>query len=32
MKQTATSTTDWIRYWDKFDYELYLAIVKAKQL
>jgi len=32
MKQTATSTTDWIRHWDGFDYELYLAIVKAKQL
>ena len=32
MKQTATSTIYWIQYWDGFDYELYLAIVKAKQL
>jgi len=32
MKQTSTSMTDWIRHWDGFNYELYLAIVKAKQL
>ena len=32
MKQTSTSMIDWIRHWDGFNYELYLAIVKAKQL
>ena len=32
MKQTSTSMIDWIRFWDGFNYELYLAIVKAKQL
>ena len=32
MKQTSTSMTDWIRHWDGFNYELYLTVVKAKQL
>ena len=28
----ATNIADWIGYWDSFDYELYIKILKTKQL
>ena len=31
MKRNATNIADWIEGWDHFNYELYLAILKARQ-
>ena len=31
MKRNATNIADWMKSWDNFNYELYLAILKAKQ-
>ena len=31
MKRNASNVADWIQHWNSFDYELYLAILKARQ-
>ena len=31
MKRNATNIADWIEYWDNFNIELYLRVLKAKQ-
>ncbi len=31
MKRNATNISDWIEYWDSFDYGLYLKILEARQ-
>ena len=31
MKINATNIADWMKSWDNFNYELYLAILKSRQ-
>ena len=31
MKRNASNPIDWSRHWRNFNFELYLAILKAKQ-